>query len=153
MRACAASRRRSASRCPRDDDSTRLGYAPACVVEREVGMKLCIVTGASRGLGLALARALGGESGTRVLAISRSALPAETLVWRHVAADLATDAGQDAASEAVSKALDEGGWTRAVLMNNAATLHPLGVVGRVSAQDVRTAVSVNLTATIVLMNA
>jgi len=40
-----------------------------------------------------------------------------------------------------------------VLINNAATLHPLGVIGQVAAEDVRTAVAANLTATIVLMNA
>ena len=115
-------------------------------------MKLCIVTGASRGLGLSLARELGGESTTRVLAVSRTGLPADMLEWRHVTADLATDAGQDTACDAIVRALGEEAWTRAVLFNNAATLQPLGVVGRLSAADIRSAVALNLTATIVLMD-
>jgi benzil reductase ((S)-benzoin forming) len=116
-------------------------------------MELYIVTGASRGLGLALARQLGAESAYRVLALSRRGLPSETLVWRDVRADLGTDAGQREAIDAVVAALGAEQWSRAVLVNNAGTLEPLGVLGNADAAAVQRSIAVNLTATIVLMNA
>ena len=116
-------------------------------------MELYLVTGASRGLGLALARQLGAESAVRVVAISRRGLPSETLVWRDVRADLGTDAGQHAAIAAVVSALGAQPWSRAVLINNAGMLEPLGVLGNADAALVQRSIAVNLTATIVRMNA
>jgi NAD(P)-dependent dehydrogenase (short-subunit alcohol dehydrogenase family) len=116
-------------------------------------MELTIVTGASRGLGLALARQLGAESTVRVLALSRRGLPAETLAWRDVRVDLGSEEGQRAAAEALVAALSAERWTKAVLFNNAGTLEPLGVMGRADIAAVQRSIAVNLTAAIVLMNA
>ncbi|MEO7760927.1 MAG: SDR family NAD(P)-dependent oxidoreductase [Casimicrobiaceae bacterium] len=116
-------------------------------------MDLYIVTGASRGLGLAMASQLGAQSATRVLAISRAGQPPSETPWRDLRADLATDRGQLDATQAIASALASTQWDRAVLINNAATLEPIGVMGDVDAQKVQRAIALNLTAAIVLMNA
>jgi NAD(P)-dependent dehydrogenase (short-subunit alcohol dehydrogenase family) len=115
-------------------------------------MDLYIVTGASRGLGHALATALSARPETRVVGISRGGLQPGS-VWRDIRADLATDAGQSAGAEAIVAALGEGPWARAVLVNNAGVVEPLAVIGRADPGEIRRSVAVNLTATIVLMNA
>ncbi|MEP6702710.1 MAG: SDR family NAD(P)-dependent oxidoreductase, partial [Betaproteobacteria bacterium] len=116
-------------------------------------MDLYIVTGASRGLGLAMASQLGAQSATRVLAISRAGQPSGAAPWRDLRADLATDRGQLDATQAIASALASTQWDRAVLINNAATLEPLGVMGDVDAQKIQRAIALNLTAAMVLMNA
>jgi len=115
-------------------------------------MDLYIVTGASRGLGLALATQLSAWTGTRVLSISRAGLESGT-TWRDVRADLGTDGGQAAAAGAIVSALESEPWSRAVLINNAGTVEPLAVVGEADPAAVRRNIAVNLTAAIVLMDA
>ena len=115
-------------------------------------MDLYIVTGASRGLGLALASQLSARGEARVLSISRAGLPAGA-TWRDLRADLGTDAGQDAAAGAIVSALASEAWSRAVLINNAGTVEPLAVVGEADAAEVRRNIAVNLSAAIVLMDA
>ena len=116
-------------------------------------MNLYIVTGASRGLGLGLARILAAEPDTRLVAISRAGLPSDVRAWRDIRADLGANAGQAAAAQAVGAALSAEPWRRAVLINTAGMLEPLGVAGQVDAASVQQSVGVNLTAAIVLMNA
>jgi NAD(P)-dependent dehydrogenase (short-subunit alcohol dehydrogenase family) len=88
-----------------------------------------------------------------VLALSRRGLPSEILVWRDVRTDLGTDAGQRVAIDAAVSALAAEQWSRAVLINNAGMLEPLGVLGNADPAAVQRSIAVNLTATIVLMNA
>ena len=116
-------------------------------------MNLYIVTGASRGLGLAFARMLAAESATRVVGISRAGMPKDILAWRDIRADLGTNEGQIAAAESISAALLAEAWSRAVLINNAGMLEPLGVAGQVDAASLQRNIAVNLTAAMVLMNA
>ena len=116
-------------------------------------MDLHIVTGASRGLGLALTRMLVAQADSRVLSISRAGVPSGTGVWRDLRADLAAGDEQNAAARAIESALASGSWDRAVLINNAASLDPLGVLGRADAARVQSSVALNLAAPIVLMNA
>ena len=115
-------------------------------------MDLYIVTGASRGLGRAIATELSTERDTRVVAISRAGMR-DSPAWRDVRADLATEAGQAAAADAITAALEAEKWERAVLINNAGAVEPLAVIGRTDAAEIRRSIAVNLTAPFVLMNA
>jgi NAD(P)-dependent dehydrogenase (short-subunit alcohol dehydrogenase family) len=123
---------------------------PGIVMEDR--MELYIITGASRGLGRALALSLAAKQDTRVLAISRAGVGAAA-VWRDLRADLSTDSGQIEAATALAAALAAEPWSRAVLINNAGMLEPLGVLGQADAGLVQRSIALNLTAAIVLMNA
>jgi NAD(P)-dependent dehydrogenase (short-subunit alcohol dehydrogenase family) len=114
-------------------------------------MDLYVVTGASRGLGFALATQLSARSDARVVTISRAGFAGAT--WRDIRADLGTEAGQNAAIGAIVSALGSEPWSRAVLINNAGTVEPLAVVGEADVASVRRNIAVNLTAAIVLMDA
>jgi benzil reductase ((S)-benzoin forming) len=114
-----------------------------------------ILTGTSRGLGAALFSAL-RHSGTRVMALSRrytqdqlddaAAHPGDVLLRVTDLADAATY--PDAA--ALSAFLAGAG--EAVLVHNAATIEPIGLVGALTEADIAAAVQVNLVAPMVLTN-
>lgn len=116
-------------------------------------MRLYIVTGASRGLGLALARQLAAEPDTRLLSISRKGVPADVASWRDLRVDLADAVAQLDAATAIAEALAAQAWSAAVLINNAGMIEPLGVFGRIDGSVLQQNIAVNLTAPIVLMNA
>lgn len=115
-------------------------------------MELYIVTGASRGLGRALVENLLAHRDMSVLAFSRAGVQGADL-WRDVRVDLGNSAGQDTAIDAIRSALVEREWTRAVLINNAGMLEPIGINGALDSEEVRVSIAVNLTAPIALMNA
>lgn len=116
-------------------------------------MNLYIVTGASRGLGLAFARLLAAQPASRLMALSRGGLPAGVAAWRELKVDLADAGAQLDAAAAIRSALGAGAWTRAVLINNAATIDPIGVAGRLDAAAIQRGVALNLAAPMVLMDA
>lgn len=116
-------------------------------------MHLYVITGASRGLGWALAKALAGQPDLQVLAISRAGVPEPHAAVQDLRCDLSTLAGQQEAAAAIAARLAEGRWTRAVLINNAGMVEPVGPVERLGAEDIARSVALNLAAPLVLMQA
>ena len=106
-------------------------------------MKIAIVSGASAGLGLALARAL-AEVGYDILGIARSPRP-EGLqaAWRQV--DLRDASGAAAALDWLD-GMDGANVTEALLVLNAGTEEPIGPVGKLAPGDIAAHVALNLTA-------
>jgi benzil reductase ((S)-benzoin forming) len=120
-------------------------------------MRSVVVTGVSRGLGAALFNQLTAR-GDRVLAIGRHFTAAQrTLAGaepdrvRLLPADLA-DPAQVPAAPALAGFL-ENGEEEPVLLLNAGMLEPLGAVGTLDPAAVATAVTVNLTAPMLLAGA
>jgi NAD(P)-dependent dehydrogenase (short-subunit alcohol dehydrogenase family) len=118
-----------------------------------------IVTGASKGLGAALVRAL-LRPGNSVFGVSRSLnedLIAESneagveLHW--VQADLTETLSIDAFMATIAERIEVEGAESITLVNNAATLAPIGPIGRTKADDVEQGVRVNLIAPMIVTQA
>ncbi len=127
-------------------DSTRVpgereGYAAAPMSQPSSSQKLAVVTGASRGIGLAIARAC-LEAGYRVLGLSRSAPPLDGVT--HLPFDAADEASVLAAARQVL-----GVGVPWLLVNNAgiALSAPLA---KTSSEDHARLMAVNLTAPFLL---
>jgi benzil reductase ((S)-benzoin forming) len=119
-------------------------------------MKHFIITGASRGLGAALARELLGP-GHSVFCVSRSlneeliqeSNEAEAeLHW--IQADLAETLSIEAFMATIAERIDTEGSEQIVLVNNAAVLTPLGLIGSAPDDELQNAVQVNLIAPMIL---
>jgi NAD(P)-dependent dehydrogenase (short-subunit alcohol dehydrogenase family) len=110
-----------------------------------------IVTGHSRGLGEGIARAL-LERGAQVMGIARHGNPALPDI-REVALDLADAAAVQAWLEGGELAAFLAGGERALLVNNAGVVQPVGAPGGQGAARLALAVSVNVTAALVLTDA
>lgn len=113
---------------------------------------VAIITGVSRGLGAALAEEL-LERGFTVMGIGRATSP--TLGGaRYVFArfDLADVARVDAALAPALEALKERPLASVCLLNNAATVDPVGTIGRLSPTQVASGLAVNLAAPVALTN-
>lgn len=116
---------------------------------------LVIVTGASRGLGLAVARLLLARPGTRVLAIARR--PSEALA-ADVDASRLEQWSQDLAQpleaaqrlEAWLGAIAPGAFARASLVNNAGVITPPGPLRDTPAEALSNAIRVGLEAPLLL---
>jgi len=112
-----------------------------------------IITGASRGLGLAMARQLSGQ-GHRLLTLSRR--PNAELDGPGVeqwAVDLAQPADAAARLQAWVQALPRGGIASLSLINNAAGLAALAPLGEVGSDDLSAALRVGLEAPMLLSSA
>jgi benzil reductase ((S)-benzoin forming) len=114
-----------------------------------------IITGASRGLGAALARATAGV-GVEQLLLSRHAadiapVGAECVrrgaIVHTLGVDLA-DATAEARVEAAAQGLDWSGVDRATLFNNASQIGPIRLLREIHAVDVQRLVAVNFGAAI-----
>jgi benzil reductase ((S)-benzoin forming) len=115
-------------------------------------MKAAIITGVSRGLGEALAAALLAR-GFTVSGIGRASsarLAGER--YRFVRVDLADLAGIEAALTPAFRAIAESRPEAVCLVNNAAAVEPLGVVGRLEDSKVAVSLAVNLIAPFALAN-
>lgn len=113
-------------------------------------MRYVIVTGVSQGLGEALAVEL-LTRGAQVLGIGRRS--SERLAnghYRFVRCDLADASMLPALIEPALDAIAAQAPQQVCLINNAATLEPVGVIGTTEADHIARSISVNLTAPIVL---
>lgn len=115
-------------------------------------MKKAIVTGHSKGLGAGITAALLTE-GYNVLGLSRSALPGFESGLEQVALDLGD-------ADALLAWLDGGelesfleGAESALLVNNAGIVEPIAPLGRQGAAAIARAVTVNISAALVLADA
>jgi NAD(P)-dependent dehydrogenase (short-subunit alcohol dehydrogenase family) len=118
----------------------------------DLASKTALITGAGRGIGRAIALGL-GDAGARVIVLARTTaqldetralllgqgVPEQRI--RVVPADLADGAQRD---RAVAAVLTAGGAD--ILINNAATVEPLGPTRDVAAADLRLAYEINVIA-------
>ncbi|MFZ9071042.1 MAG: SDR family NAD(P)-dependent oxidoreductase, partial [Burkholderiaceae bacterium] len=117
---------------------------------------LVILTGHSRGLGAALTDELLGL-GCSVIGLSRKSLVPKGAAkpgcfFDQVAIDLADSEalGRLLADDCLSKPIRDA--DRAILINNAGLLNPVGLVGEQSPTEIAQSVSVNVTAVLMLTN-
>jgi NAD(P)-dependent dehydrogenase (short-subunit alcohol dehydrogenase family) len=109
-----------------------------------------IVTGVSQGLGEALAWDL-LQRGANVLGIGRASSPRlADPAYRFLRTDLAQAAMLPAVLEPAFAAIASQRPSYVCLVNNAATLDPVGVLGTTEADHITTSIAVNLVAPIVL---
>lgn len=119
-------------------------------------MKHTIITGASRGLGEAMTRELLG-SGHSLFCVSRSLNEeiieesnriGSDLHW--IQADLSQTLGLEAFMSTIAERIEAQGSEAITLINNAAILSPLGLIGTAEDVEVERAVQVNLVAPMLL---
>ena len=115
-------------------------------------MKTAIVTGVSRGLGEALARALlaGGFAVTGIGRTSGAAL--NEAHYRFVACDLTDTTDIDAALTPVFRAIADAQPEFLCLINNAATAGPVGTIGSLGSGALTSSMAVNLVAPVAVAN-
>ncbi len=114
------------------------------------GERAAIVTGVSRGLGAALAGELLRRRFT-VLGIGRgdnAALAGDR--YRFVQLDLADPAGLDAALEPAFREIESRRPASVCLLNNAATVEPVGTLGRLESGPIARALAVDAVAPVTL---
>jgi NAD(P)-dependent dehydrogenase (short-subunit alcohol dehydrogenase family) len=113
-------------------------------------MDLYIVTGHTKGLGQALVAQLGAEPDIDLIALGRAKdgpIPGGAQLF----VDLADHRAVEAAFDRVEERLRGKRFAKAVLVNNAGVISPVGMVDRVEAIDLERALAVNFTAPILLM--
>lgn len=109
-----------------------------------------IITGVSQGLGEALAFDLLAR-GAHVLGIGRrSSARLANARYRFVSCDLAQAPMLPDMLEPAFAAIASAQPSSVCLINNAATLDPVGVLGTIEADEIMTAIAVNLAASVVL---
>jgi benzil reductase ((S)-benzoin forming) len=120
---------------------------------RDPAGRVVIVTGVSRGLGAALAAQCLAR-GYRVLGLGRSSDPSLAHArYAFAACDFANADTLDAVVAPAFDALAATGPTKVVLVNNAATAGPVGVVGALDGAQIAASLAANLAAPAVLANA
>jgi gluconate 5-dehydrogenase/3-oxoacyl-[acyl-carrier protein] reductase len=118
----------------------------------DFGGRTALITGAGRGIGAAISMGL-ARAGADVILLARTAAQLEEtagavraatgVAVRTLVADIADDAARDRALEAL---LDAGAID--ILVNNAASVEPLGPTVALSPEQVRQALAINLVAPI-----
>lgn len=113
-------------------------------------MDLYIVTGHTKGLGQALVAQLGAEPDIELIALGRAKdgpIPGGAQLF----VDLADSRAVEATFDRVEERLRGKRFAKAVLVNNAGVISPVGMVDRVEAIDLERSLAVNFTAPILLM--
>ncbi|MBL0141577.1 MAG: SDR family NAD(P)-dependent oxidoreductase [Betaproteobacteria bacterium] len=113
-------------------------------------MNLYIVTGHTKGLGQALAAQLGTEQDVELIALGRGQdgpIPGGAQLF----VDLTDSRALDVAFDRVVERLRGKRFDKAVLINNAGAISPVGMIDRVDALELERSLAVNFTAPILLM--
>ncbi len=113
-------------------------------------MNLYIVTGHTKGLGQALVQQLGVEQDVELIALGRAAdgpIPGGAQLY----VDLGMPRAVDAVCDRIEERLRGKRFAKAVLINNAGVISPVGMLDRVDAEELEKSIAVNFTAPILLM--
>ncbi|HJF31495.1 MAG TPA: SDR family NAD(P)-dependent oxidoreductase [Sporosarcina psychrophila] len=112
-------------------------------------MNVYIITGSSKGIGFELAKQLSGE-GHFVIGIARTASKLDGV--KFIEADLSETGNLESLMNEIiaTTPQDTASFT---LINNAGTVNPIGLIGTINAEEVSTAIALNLTAPMILSNA
>lgn len=113
-------------------------------------MNLYIVTGTTKGLGRALADAIAADPQNFLVALSRGS-EASSDHGIAIAVDLADAAATAAACDRIERAIRGRAFEKAVLVNNAGVVSPVGPLDAVDAEDLARNIAVNVTAPMLLM--
>lgn len=113
-------------------------------------MKLFIITGASSGLGLALAE-IALSQGDLVIGISRGPGPKHEN-FHTIKHDLGSFVGLDKKIDRVLKKINQRSLKTVHLINNAAAINPIGLVGKLPDKGIEGQLSLNLTTPLQLTN-
>ncbi|TCJ02320.1 (S)-benzoin forming benzil reductase [Cytobacillus praedii] len=112
-------------------------------------MNVYIITGASKGIGFELAKQL-GEAGNYVVGVARTDTSLDGVKFYH--ADLSKlEKLESLMYDIVSSVSEE--VESVTLINNAGMVDPIGIIGTVHAVEIAKAMTVNLTAPMVISNA
>ena len=108
-------------------------------------MNLYVVTGTTRGLGAALAQRIAAQPGAELVTMSRRGAT--------IPADFSEGGGVHDACARLAAHIGGKRYDRAVLINNAGVVDPVGPLDAVDARDLERNLQVNLTAPMLLMQA
>ena len=120
-------------------------------MQTNTGEHAAIVTGVSRGLGAALAREL-LDQGSRSWASGARLTRHSWAIVPLCAGRFAETRSADALLVTTFQDISDQRPSSVCLLNNAATIDPIGVIGQVAAAEIATAIATNLTAGVTLAN-
>jgi len=113
-------------------------------------VNLYIVTGTTKGLGKALAERIALDPDNEIIALAR-APDAPIPGGARLEVDLAENAALDAAFDRIEQRVRGKRYAKAVLINNAGVVEPVGPLERVDAAELARGLNVNLVAPMLLM--
>jgi len=109
-------------------------------------MNLYVITGVSKGLGAELAKQVAANADNRLVTLGRSRADAT-----NIEVDLADAAALGRACDELERRIAGEAFERAVLINNAGVISPVGPLEKVDAAELERNLAVNFTAPILLM--
>ncbi len=115
-------------------------------------MNLAIVTGTTKGLGAALRDVLAADANNLVITLSRAAttVPANATTTINFNLDVSDVAAIEAVFAAVTARISDQKFDRALLINNAGVVSPVGSFDQISAAETGQHLIVNLAAPMIL---